>query len=167
MSRRRYLGPSILTLKAFVGSIERAPCTGTVIPVVPPLKPKVTPTPAVEFTSSSPAVSPTAFRGSVPVYATRTGDPEPSWTDTHSDTHMLEHQMLEEVARSVFTVWATTATPAEVTALLAERPNVPSQIDRILLTDLVTRSGVYDIPSWARFDLRDFFWVAADKALNA
>lgn len=100
----------------------------------------------------------------MPVYATRTGDPDPSPTDT---THALDHQMLEEVARSVFTVWATTATPAEYAALLADRPNVPSQIDRILLTDLVTRSGVYDIPSWARSDLRHFFWVATDAASKA
>ena len=135
--------------------------TGAVIPVVPPTKFKVPAAPPVDPYPPGP-IHPGAFGASVPVYVTRTG---------HSDLLPggavgLDREMLEEVAKSVVTVWATTATPDEVAALLAGRPNVPSQIDRILLTDLVTRSGVYDIPTWARFDLRDFFWNAAEKALK-
>lgn len=135
--------------------------TGAVISVVPPMRLKVPAAPSVE-PAWSPPLSSTAFGGSVPVYATRTGDLDP----LPAGTLVLDHELLEEVARSVVTVWAATATPEDLAALLAGCPNVPSQIDRILLTDLVTRSGVYDIPTWARFDLRDFFWSAAENALK-
>ena len=97
-----------------------------------------------------PAVAPVA----PPVYSTSTnGD--------RTDGDYIDPDTIDEVARSVFDVWLTSAGTAELAVLLADRPNIPQSIDRILLQDLVTRTGVYDIPTYARFGLRDAFWAIA------
>jgi hypothetical protein len=41
----------------------------------------------------------------------------------------------------------------------------PLRVDRLLLTDLVNRTDVYDIPTWAGFELRQQFWAAVTAAI--
>jgi len=130
------------------GATQSRPTPGSV-PVIPPgPRPTVNPqTPPPRPAVVPPAPSP------APVYTSATG------SSTNTGTAVIGQDLIDQVARSVFEVWATTATPEDLTLLKASRPNVPSQIDRILLADLVNLSGVYDIPSYARFGLRDAFWT--------
>lgn len=114
--------------------------------------PRMPAAPAARTVEDTPVQSPT------PVYTSTTGD-----DSSTSDIAVIDQDLIEQVAQSVFDVWATTANAEQLAALLADRPNVPQQIDRILLADMVTRSGVYDIPPYARFGLRDAFWAAATK----
>ena len=129
-------------------------------PVIPP-RPPVVPaaTAALPPTASSPAAAAieSVDSGPIPVYSSVTGG-----SANPSDAHgLLSEDLINEVARSVFDVWAGTAGADEIERLLQGRPNVPPPIDRILLTDLVTRSGRSEIPTWARFALREAFWAAA------
>ena len=75
----------------------------------------------------------------------------------------VEPEVIEVVARSVYEVWATSATPSERIDLLAGRPTIPTQLDRILLVDLSNRTNIYDIPPWARAELRSAFWRIVDQ----
>lgn len=69
-----------------------------------------------------------------------------------------ERDLIDEVCRSVVATWAATATAADRGRLLSEKPYIPSDLDRTLLTDLSARLGVYDIDDEARGDLRESFW---------
>ena len=112
----------------------------------------MTPAPVPRFAPTSP-VQPV-----VPVYTSSTGVDA-----AHGDLAVIGQYLIEEVAQLVFDVWATTASADQSAALLAGRPNVPPQIDRILLADIVTHSGICDIPTYARFGLRDAFWAAVTR----
>ena len=45
------------------------------------------------------------------------------------------------------------------------RPSIPPEIDRILLADLSNTCDVYDIPLWARQELRAEFWRSVDETV--
>lgn len=126
--------------------------------VIPPRSPVIPPAAAAGL-SSAPAVEAPAIAasGAIPVYSSTTGGP----TSITAGHEMLTDELIADVARSVFDVWTGTAAPDELTRLLAGRPNVPPSIDRILITDLVTRIGRSEIPTWARFSLREEFWKSA------
>lgn len=83
-----------------------------------------------------------------------------SSTGAGSAYEHLDHDDIAAVAQSTLEVWITTASPEQRRQLIAARPVIPSDIDRLLLTDLVNRTGVYDIPTWARYELREQFWDA-------
>ncbi|MCQ9387465.1 NYN domain-containing protein [Brevibacterium sp. 50QC2O2] len=88
-----------------------------------------------------------------------------------SDGGVIEHgghgsiplEQIQEVARLTAKVWLDTATETEVRQLMHDKPTVPPELDRLLLNDLANASGVYDVPFWARYELRDEFWVAMDQ----
>ena len=135
------------------------PTPAAVTPACNPVKP-------VRRPSVSPPMAGTTAARPAPGHPVQ--PPSPTYTSTTgADSSVGDITVIEDlikvVARSVFDVWATTASPEELAVLLAGKPNVPPQIDRILLADMVTRSGVYDIPTHARFGLRDAFWAAATK----
>lgn len=115
-------------------------------------------------TSALPRVTPTLQAPQLPlpqaspVYSTTTGA-----VTSYDDPSAIDDELIAEVARSVFDVWSSTASGDELTSLASHAPNIPPQIDRILLTDMVTRSGVWDIPTHVRFGLRQAFWVAAGR----
>ncbi len=115
------------------------PTAQPALPVIPPTRAPTGPAPVA-----------------VPVYSSTTGVES-------APPSVIDHELIVVVAQSVFDVWSTTASAEEVAALRAGKPNVPPQIDRILLVDLVNRSGVSDIPTYARNGLRDAFWQAAGK----
>ena len=118
-----------------------------------PVIPRMIPAPAARTNPG------TTLPSHTPVYTSTTGV-----ESSTGDVGVIGHDLIEEVAQSVFDVWAATASAEELAALLVGKPNVPPQLDRILLADMVTRSGVYDIPTYARFGLRDAFWAAAAKS---
>lgn len=111
-------------------------------PVVPPVA-----RPAVPLPTTVPAAS--------VVWSSRTG------AEPVGDAEQYDPAVIAEVARSVHSVWRASATQTEVETLHAGRPNVPPNVDRILLTDMVNRTGLADIPEWTRFELRRQFWAAA------
>jgi hypothetical protein len=71
-------------------------------------------------------------------------------------------EMIDDVCRGVVTAWRSTATDADRKRVMSERPFIPSDLDRTLLTDLSARLGVYDIADDLRFRLREQFWDAMD-----
>ncbi len=72
-------------------------------------------------------------------------------------------EMIDDVCRGVVTAWRTTATDADRKRVMSERPFIPSDLDRTLLTDLSARLGVYDIADELRFRLREQFWDTMDE----
>ena len=72
-------------------------------------------------------------------------------------------EMIDDVCRGVVTAWRATATDEDRRRVLSERPFIPSDLDRTLLTDLSARLGVYDIPDELRYRLREQFWDAMDE----
>ena len=72
-------------------------------------------------------------------------------------------ETIEEVARQAYTVWHRTATEQDIFDLSRNRPSIPPEVDRILLADLANTCNIYDVPLWARQELRAMFWAAVDK----
>jgi hypothetical protein len=72
-------------------------------------------------------------------------------------------EMIDDVCRGVVSAWRTTATNEDGRRVMSERPFIPSDLDRTLLTDLSARLGVYDIPDELRYRLREQFWDAVDE----
>lgn len=142
----------IRSLDKYVARASR-PERGTAIPAdVPklaPVLPVIPPKPLTGATRAPTVVPPALPR---PVYTSTSGA-------VSSQDH-LDHEDIAAVARSTLEVWITTASAEERQQLAAARPVIPSEIDRLLLTDLVNKTGVYDIPTWARYELRDQFWQA-------
>lgn len=131
--------PAELRTSEVLGSPARAP----VIPLKPAGKPPVP--------SSTYAPAPR------PVFSSSTG--------MVSTLDIINHADIAEVASATLKVWITTATPEQRQQLVVSRPVIPSEIDRLLLTDLVNRTDVYDIPTWARFELRQQFWAAVTATI--
>lgn len=77
----------------------------------------------------------------------------------------IPHETIEEVARRTYTVWNRTASDQDIFDLARDRPSIPPEIDRILLADLSNTCDVYDIPLWARQELRAEFWRSVDETV--
>ena len=71
--------------------------------------------------------------------------------------------VIDEVCRNVLSTWRASATEADVVALRAGRPQIPTAVDRTLLVDLSTAVGVYDLDEGTRYALRDHFWKVVDR----
>ncbi|GAA6525508.1 NYN domain-containing protein [Intrasporangium sp. DVR] len=81
-------------------------------------------------------------------------------------THTLSPaliEMIDDVCRGVVGAWRATATKEDRRRVTSERPFIPSDLDRTLLTDLSARLDVYDIPDELRYRLREQFWDAMDE----
>ena len=72
-------------------------------------------------------------------------------------------EMIDDVCRGVVTAWRAAATKEDHRRVMSERPFIPSDLDRTLLTDLSARLDVYDIPDEIRYRLREQFWDAVDE----
>ena len=86
-----------------------------------------------------------------------------TWAKHLRDTCTLSHSVLTEdlidaVVRQVVTSWCATATPEALISLRRGEPFIPGDLDRTLLLDLSSRSGVYDIDDESRHALRETFW---------
>ena len=62
-------------------------------------------------------------------------------------------------------MWNRTASDQDIFDLARDRPSIPPEIDRILLADLSNTCDVYDIPLWARQELRAEFWRSVDETV--
>jgi hypothetical protein len=58
--------------------------------------------------------------------------------------------------------WLSRATPAEISALLEDRPRIPRELDSHLLQDAARANGVFIIGEDDRWALRAAFWKAVD-----
>lgn len=136
-----------------------APAPSAATPTNPVSKPSAAPMPAAPRPDPSPLApyerAPLTPPRPTPAYSTSTGEAP------HDYLTIIDPDDIEAVASNVFEVWATTATDEEKNDLLRSKPAIPQRIDRILLTDLVTRTGVDDIPVDARYGLRKEFWRVA------
>ncbi|MDV3220413.1 NYN domain-containing protein [Intrasporangium sp.] len=72
-------------------------------------------------------------------------------------------EMIDDVCRGVVSAWRATASKEDRRRVISERPFIPSDLDRTLLTDLSARLAVYDIPDELRYRLREQFWDAMDE----
>ena len=70
---------------------------------------------------------------------------------------------MNEAARDCARAWLTVVTPAEVAALVARRPSLPSALDGELLRFVVRRTGVYTLDEVQRRQARISFWEIIDK----
>lgn len=71
--------------------------------------------------------------------------------ETHDDE-------IDAVVTRVLQAFAQSATSQAMADLAGNRPSIPREIDRALLTDLSDSLGVYDLRDPVRFRLRDRFW---------
>lgn len=135
-----------------------APVGGSEVPASVPIPAgssngSSTPTPAIlAATRPSPTAS-VAPRTSALVYSSSTdgggGGQVPSAGDL---------AVIDEVCRGVVAAWRAQASDADRTRVTSERPFIPNDLDRTLLTDLSARLGVYDIDEATRYALRAHFW---------
>jgi uncharacterized LabA/DUF88 family protein len=72
----------------------------------------------------------------------------------------------QEVGESVATSWYGTITQGELNELLADRPILPADIDRVLLKDCAQRIGEYKTDlQGVRRALREAFWTKLDQLI--
>ncbi len=71
--------------------------------------------------------------------------------------------LVDAVVRQVVMSWCASATPDALLELRRGRPFIPGDLDRTLLLDLSSRSGVPIIDDVTRFALRDEFWELIDR----
>lgn len=64
-----------------------------------------------------------------------------------------------EVARGVVDTWRETVADGDLRQVRADRPYIPQDLDRTLLLDLSSRTGVYEVDERTRHVLRERFWV--------
>lgn len=69
-----------------------------------------------------------------------------------------ELQAIDDVCRGVVSTWSITASTADRTRLMSQKPFIPNDLDRALLLDLAARLDRYDVEDQLRFMLRDHFW---------
>lgn len=73
---------------------------------------------------------------------------------TEDVTIALDPGIISDVAQATYRVWVQTATDPQRKDLHQSRPSIPPDVDRVLLKDLADRTGLWDIPTWARYQLR-------------
>src|SRR5690349_12300634 len=69
-----------------------------------------------------------------------------------------ELEVIDDVCRGVIGTWSITASAADRTRLMSQKPFIPGDLDRALLLDLAARLDRYDVEDQLRFLLRDHFW---------
>ena len=97
----------------------------------------------------------------VPVYITGTG-----LGGTYSGYPEPEPEVLEGVALKLAAAWYLSATPAQIEAVTEGRPQIPAEVDRVLLHDATDVLGIVDLSTETRFALRRAFWRAYDTRLD-
>ncbi|MFN8099555.1 MAG: NYN domain-containing protein [Dermatophilaceae bacterium] len=72
-------------------------------------------------------------------------------------------ELIDAVVRQVVMSWCASATPDALIDLRRGKPFIAGDLDRTLLLDLSSRSGVPIIDDVTRFALRDRFWEVIDR----
>ncbi|WP_366521069.1 NYN domain-containing protein [Lapillicoccus sp.] len=166
--RQRAEEPLPATVPVSVAAGEQQPDAGPVLarPDVPTPADLARPKPRVPALASHHPVMPAAPAPSGPAAGRTLVYSSSSGGDSGYRTGLTaaERDLIDEVCHGVVATWAATATAADRAGLLSEKPYIPSDLDRTLLTDLSARLGVYDINDEARGDLRESFWDAVAEA---
>lgn len=125
--------------------------------------------PAADTHSPSPASVFAARRPSA-VVPPRAVPPRVLWsTRTGHDGHGPDHgevtpELIDHVVRQVVESWCQTAGPDDLVTLRANKPFIPSDIDRTLLIDLSSHvDPSIDLDDTSRYALRDRFWDHIDR----
>ncbi|WP_431728464.1 NYN domain-containing protein [Verrucosispora sp. TAA-831] len=107
---------------------------------------------------------PGALRPSSPVpgYSVTTGRP-PQVTTEYRDPAELAEQ-IDLVVGNVLTAFRKSATAEALAELNDNKPSIPRDIDKALLTDLSDRRGELDLSEQARHKLRAHFWKKYEEA---
>ncbi len=150
------LEPSEPSVPSVPSEATRPEVAAPVIPSPAVLANRPAPRPAAAPQMPVPAVA----AKSTPVWSSDRGwvGPEP--------VQDLDPELLERVATGVLTSWLNGATDEDRKRLLSGRPSVPNDVDRALLTDASTATGVYTLDESVRFELRRQFWVVAERELR-
>lgn len=158
--------PNELITECFVKSVATTPrpaptgvppVTGSIPLPHPPAKPATRPTPAPP-TSSLPAIRP-ARPDSDLIYSSGGPNQGPQRDGTPFD-------VASDVGESVAASWYGSTTEHELQELLAERPILPGEIDRVLLQDCAQRIGESRTESQGvRRALREAFWNKLDTLI--
>ena len=134
----------------------------TVLPPAGPPAPRPGPQqPAPTHAEHRPPVPASPIRPPVPVYSTVS---EQLRQANGYEFFALDEEAIDKVAAATYRVWVESAGAEERATVTESRPMIPAAVDRLLLQDLVNRSGVYDIPEYARHLLRRAFWQCVDRA---
>ncbi len=93
------------------------------------------------------------------LWSTRTGH------DGHGPDHgEVTSELIDQVVGQVVESWCQTATPQSLVTLRANKPFIPSDIDRTLLIDLASHiDPSLDLDDTSRYALRDRFWDHIDR----
>ncbi len=94
------------------------------------------------------------------LYSSRRADGTPALHDADTES-------IDAVCRSVLAGWLESASDDDLHRLRANRPSIPSEVDRALLRDLSMRINVYEIVEEDRYALRAHFWSVADQTISA
>lgn len=98
----------------------------------------------------------------VPPPRRTTPEPEGRAAGAAVDDRDVTDAVMRHVAENLVGVWMATASDADIDGLLESRPQIPAEVDRVLLSDAVTELGIYDLSEEVRHDLRSAFWRALD-----
>ena len=161
---------SIITLPAeliescFAKSVSAAPRPTPVAPTPGPFPPRPTP-------GSGPRPAPPSIRPPMQPAAPKLHRAEAhlvyssgggaSASDVYEGSAL---DVAQEVGESVAVSWYGSTTQGELNELLADRPVLPVEIDRVLLKDCAQRIGEYKTDlQGVRRALRDAFWLKLDQ----
>lgn len=140
------------------GSVSGPPRSDSAAPKPSPIPrpaPRPTPTPALGAAVSAPVSS-----GSVPVYSSRSGAVGTTVNDYPVEP---EPEEITAIATKFVAAWRLSATPQQAASIEVSRPQIPPEVDRVLLLDASSGLGIADLSTDSRYALRDAFWTAYDR----
>jgi uncharacterized LabA/DUF88 family protein len=171
--------PTALIEECFTKTVAEEPRPTPALAVRPPVAPQTPAVPAPAAPAPGPRPSDLAARPGPPSRErTVLPAPRPHRSEAHlvyssggsgptimppEDSAMdVAHDVGESVAAS----WYGTVTQGELNELLADRPILPADIDRVLLKDCAQRIGEYKTDLQAvRRALREAFWTKLDQLI--
>jgi uncharacterized LabA/DUF88 family protein len=122
--------------------------------------PRPVPTPSMLANKRPSAVLPPK---AAPAQSTLTWSTTTGHTGTVGADGEITADLVDAVVRQVVQSWCASANPETLIELRRGRPFIPGDLDRTLLLDLSSRSGVSIIDDVTRFALRDRFWEFVDR----
>lgn len=136
------------------------PGAGSVAGSAPAPRPPV-PKPGPGYARPVGALPPATPTQSRAVYSTQTGVGGSGQEPVYIADSTAEE--ITEIAQRLVAAWYSSATPGQVEALVGQKPQIPPDMDRVLILDAARRLQLPDLPAEFRYALRDAFWAAIDR----
>ena len=76
---------------------------------------------------------------------------------------MFDPVVLDEIAGKLVSAWVQSGEASAIEAAASNRPQIPPELDRVLLYDVVATTGVHDLPFETKVIVRKAFWDAFDR----